>query len=70
MAETVRYLCVAQLDGIERVFLWESDNEGHDRVVLDAAGSVCAFPSETVAREASHVSSEEPTVYDFDSIGA
>jgi hypothetical protein len=70
MAEAVRYLCVARLDGIDRVFFWESDNEGNDRVALDDEGFVRAFPSETVAREASHASSEEPSVYDLDSIAA
>ncbi|MBA3453348.1 MAG: hypothetical protein H0T42_09680 [Deltaproteobacteria bacterium] len=75
MVETVRYLCVALLDGIQRLFLWESDDETDDRVALDEAGFLLCFPSEFAARAATQaesrpVSSEAPSVYDLDAIEA
>ncbi len=75
MVEAVRYLCVAQLDGTQRVFLWETDDEANDRVVLDDAGFVSCFASEIAARAAATdenppVASEEPSVYDLDGIEA
>lgn len=75
MPEAVRYLCSVRLDGVQRIFLWESAEDGSDQVVLDDKGMVLEFPSESAARRArrppGHVlSSEPPTHYDFDAIKA
>jgi hypothetical protein len=73
MADADRYLCVARLDGIERIFLWEGEDPGPARVVVDQQGFVVSFASVSEAREATaserwNVSAEEVTVYDFDAI--
>ncbi len=75
MRETVRYLCSARLDGVRRIFLWDSGDDGADQVVVDDKGKVLEFPSESAARDsrppAGHVLSSEPaTHYDFDAIQA
>ena len=73
MSGTVVYLCIVRLDGVENYFYWESADGTPDRVVLDEAGMVVAFPSEQVAREAHRltgrlVSSDPPAIYDFDAL--
>jgi hypothetical protein len=75
MPEAVRYLCSVRLDGVHRIFLWDSGEDGSDQVVLDDTGMVLEFPSESAAREArppvGHVLSSEPaTHYDFDTVQA
>lgn len=69
----VRYLCVARLDGAYRVFLWEGEDPGPARVVVDEEGFVRSFPTTAAACEAAaaqrwNVSSEDPAVYDLDGI--
>ncbi len=73
MADAVRYLCVARLDGSKRVFLWEDEDPGPARVVVDEQGFVRLFASEADARktpsaEGFSVSAEEASAYDFDAI--
>jgi hypothetical protein len=73
MSAAVRYLCSVRLDGVHRIFLWESGDDGFDQVVLDDKGMVLEFPSESAAREfrppPGHVLSSEPaTHYDFDTV--
>lgn len=71
MSEVIRYLCVARMNGADRVFLWEGEDPGPAHVVVDEEGFVWSFPTTAAAREAAaaqrwHVSSEEPSVYDTD----
>lgn len=73
MSEAVRYLCVARLDGAERVFLWEGEEPGPARVVVDKDGLVLSFVSVAAVVEAGqanewNLSSEEPSTYDIDGI--
>lgn len=73
MVEAVRYFCSVRLDGVRRVVLWESGNDGTDQVVVDESGMLCEFPSEALARRAplppGRVLSPEPvTHYDFDAV--
>ena len=75
MPVAVRYLCSVRLDGVHRIFLWDSGADGSDQVVLDERGMVLEFASESAAREArppaGRVLSPEPaTHYDFDSVQA
>lgn len=73
MSEVVRYLCIARLNGEDRVFLWEGEDPGPARVVVDEQGWVTSFSSVGAAMDAArandwNVSSEEPAVYDIDGI--
>jgi len=73
VSEAVRYLCVARLNGIDRVFLWEGHEPGPSRVVVDAGGLIRSFPTaaaaaEAVALEQWNVSPEDPQLYDLDRI--
>lgn len=70
MLNSDRYLCVARLDGIETYFIWESGNDGQDRVAVDHAGMLQVFPSEQSARatEGERLSQEETTLYDLDAL--
>ena len=52
MSDVERYLTVARLDAVDRIFFWERWPDPPDRIVLDDAGMVLAFPSEQAAREA------------------
>lgn len=66
MSEPIRYLCVARLNGTERVFLWEGEDPGPARVIVDEQGFVLSFSSIATAMEAAqangwNVASEEPT---------
>jgi hypothetical protein len=75
MPGTVRYLCSVRLDGVRRILLWESGDDGADHVVVDDRGMVLEFPSVSAAREtrppAGRVLSSEPaTHYDFDTVQA
>jgi hypothetical protein len=68
-----RYLCVARLDETERVFLWEGEDPGPARLVVDDGGFVLSFASIAAALEvgkanAWNISSEEPAAYDIDGI--
>jgi hypothetical protein len=70
MSEVVRYLCIARLSGAERVFLWEGEDPGPARVVVDDNGFVLSFASLAAAVEAGqrngwNISSEEPSAYDI-----
>lgn len=68
-SEVFRVACLARLDGSDRYFLWESDDDRGDRVVLDDAGFVIVFASEQAAWKASgEESPEETRVYDLDAI--
>jgi hypothetical protein len=75
MSDVERYLTVARLDAVDRVFFWERWTDPPDRIVLDDAGMVLAFPSEQAAREAAagkspELSVEEGSVYDLDTVDA
>lgn len=64
---------MARLDGTERVFLWEGEDPGPARVVLDQRGFIVSFASDMAAREAAtaeswNVSTEDASVYDLDAI--
>jgi hypothetical protein len=73
MSEVIRYLCIARVNGADRVFLWEGEDPGPARVVLDEEGFIRSFTTSTAARDAAaaqgwDVSSEDPAVYDLDGI--
>ena len=73
MSGAIRYLCVARLAGAERVFLWEGEDPGPARVVVDDGGFVLCFSSVAAAVEVGkangwNISSEEPSTYDIDGI--
>ncbi|NVB81420.1 MAG: hypothetical protein HOV81_23695 [Kofleriaceae bacterium] len=68
--DDIRFVCVARLDGRERVFLWESGDNVPDSVVVDDDGFVVMFASQKEARSLPGVSAESAVVYDLDSIGA
>jgi hypothetical protein len=65
-----RYICVAQFEGNETAFLWETGDDQPDRVVLDDAGLVVTFPSVLAAAEALGAPdpANEVTKYDLDAI--
>ena len=69
----VRYVCIALLNGDERAFLWEGEDPGPARVVVDDKGFVLSFSSVAAAIDAAQangwpVASEEPSAYDIDGI--
>jgi hypothetical protein len=71
MSDATRYLCIALLRGTERVFLWEDEDGGTSRVIVDDQGFVVSFASVAEAVAAGHVngwniSSEDATTYDID----
>jgi len=73
MSGAVRYLCIARLRGAERVFLWEDEDGGASRVIVDDEGFVVSFASVAEVAAAGQVngwniSSEEATTYDIDAI--
>jgi hypothetical protein len=73
MRKAVRYLCSVRLDGVYRIFLWDSGDDGFDRVVVDDQGMLVEFPSESAAREARRpagyeLSPEPVTHYDLDTV--
>lgn len=71
MTDAVRYLCIARLDGIARVLMWEGEDPGPARVVVDDNGFIVVFASETEARDVAarwSISPEEASSYDFDAI--
>ena len=73
MSEAVRYLCVARLNGADRVFLWEGEDPGPARVIVDEEGFVRSFPTTAAAQQAAaaqrwEVSPEAPCMYDLDGI--
>lgn len=73
MPEAVRYLCVARLNGVDRVFLWEGHDPGPSRVVVDEDGLVRSFPTVAAAAEAAaheewNVSPENAALYDLDCV--
>lgn len=75
MSEVVRYLCVARLNGAEHVLLWEDDDSGPSRVVVDEEGFVRSFPTAAAAVAAAAadgwtVSPEDASTYDLDAIEA
>ena len=67
-----RYICVAQFDGVETAFLWESGDNRPDSVVIDDAGFVLTFPSASAAAETLGASlcANEVSNYDLDAIQA
>lgn len=73
MTDTILYLCLARLDGVDRIFAWASGDDSPDEIVVDDAGNICTFESQQDARAAFQlkgriVSPNEPVSYDFDSI--
>ncbi|HEY1550052.1 MAG TPA: hypothetical protein VGG28_19630 [Kofleriaceae bacterium] len=56
----MRYRCIARLDRVDRMFLWDSDDGETDRVVVDADGHLIE----------SDDGDGEPTMYDLDAIEA
>jgi hypothetical protein len=71
MTAAHRYLCIARLDGIDRVFLWEGEDPGPARVVVDDEGFAIPFPTEAEARSVAEewaLSPDSATFYDLDGI--
>lgn len=71
MSDTIRYLCIVRIDETDRVLLWEGEDPGPARIVVDADGFIVVFASEEHARDAAptwNVSPEEASSYDFDSV--
>lgn len=71
MTDAVRYLCIVRLDETDRVLVWEGEDPGPARVVVDDNGFIVVFASEVQARQAAaswSISPDEATLYDFDAI--
>jgi len=75
MDGVTRYLCRVRSNGHEGVILWETGDQGPDRVVTSGPGHVVTFESEDDARRwgASSgviVSAEAAPLYDLDAIAS
>jgi hypothetical protein len=71
MTDALRYLCIARLDEMDRLLLWEGEDPGPARIVVDDNGFIVVFASEAQARDEAarwSISPEEASSYDFDTI--
>jgi hypothetical protein len=67
MTDAVRYLCIVRLDETDRVLVWEGEDPGPARVVVDDNGFIVVFASEVQARQAAaswSISPDEGSLYD------
>jgi hypothetical protein len=75
VSDAAWYVCIARLDGDERSFMWQGEDPGPARVVVDPGGFVLSFGSVATLYEMAtsngwNVSDEEPTFYDLDAVAA